>query len=97
MALGHAGVTLEALAAENLCAQKAVTDIRLFAEARNARSVAAEDADVVEHRRLFDKSAVDIELGMTVGRREGLVADEAGMRQQDVAQGGVVAAILIDE
>jgi hypothetical protein len=41
-----------------------MTDIRLSTEALDARSITAEDADVVQHSSLFEERSVKAQFGM---------------------------------
>ena len=61
MTLADTGVTLgRSLAAQHFCAADAMTNIRLRAMTLNAGSIYADDSNVVKHRSLLYKVAVDM-------------------------------------
>ena len=61
MTLADTGVTLwQTLAAQHFCAADAMTYVRLCAMTLNAGSIYADDSDVVKHRSLLYKVAVDM-------------------------------------
>lgn len=61
MTLADTGVTLwQTLAAQHFSAADAMTNVRLRAMTLNAGSIYADDSDVVKHRSLLYKVAVDM-------------------------------------
>ena len=61
MTLADTGKTLwQTLAAQHFCAADAMTNVRLRAMTLNAGSIYADDPDVVKHRSLLYKVAVDM-------------------------------------
>lgn len=61
MTLADTGVTLrQSLAAQHFSATDAMTNVRLRAVTLNAGSIYADDSDVVKHRSLLYKVAVDM-------------------------------------
>lgn len=65
MTLADTGVTLwQTLAAQHFCAADAMTYVRLCAMTLNAGGIYADDSDVVKHRSLLYKVAVDMQFGM---------------------------------
>ena len=55
MSLTYQSMTLPPFLSENLSPNDTMTDIRFWSEALNARCIAAEDADIVEHGCLFQE------------------------------------------
>ena len=64
MAFKQAGMTRQSLDAQHLCSENAVADVWFRAMTVYAWSIGLYDADVVEHRRLFDEVAVEIQFGV---------------------------------
>lgn len=65
MTLADTGVTLwQTLAAQHFCAADTMTYVRLRAMTLNAGSIYADDSNVVKHRSLLYKVAVDMQFGM---------------------------------
>lgn len=61
MTLADTGVTLgQSLAAQHFCTTDTMTYVRLRAMTLNAGSIYADDSDVVKHRSLLYKVAVDM-------------------------------------
>lgn len=61
MTLADTGVTLwQTLAAQHFCTTDAMTNVRLRAMTLNAGSIYADDSNVVKHRSLLYKVAVDM-------------------------------------
>lgn len=61
MTLADTGVTLwQTLAAQHFCAADAMTNVWFYAMTLNAGSIYADDSDVVKHRSLLYKVAVDM-------------------------------------
>lgn len=61
MTLADTGVTLgQSLAAQHFSTTDTMTNVRLRAMTLNAGSIYADDADVVKHRSLLYKVAVDM-------------------------------------
>lgn len=61
MTLADTGVTLwQTLAAQHFCTTDAMTNVRLRAMTLNAGSIHADDSNVVKHRSLLYKVAVDM-------------------------------------
>lgn len=61
MTLADTGKTLwQTLAAQHFCAADAMTNVRLRAMTLNAGSIYADDSNVVKHRSLLYKVAVDM-------------------------------------
>ena len=86
MPLAYAGMLGIAFLTHQLCAQTAVTDIRLCTVTGNAGRVTAKDADVVKHRCLLDKLPVEIQLGMTVADLQCPRRHSTTVNEQDMAQ-----------
>ena len=95
MALAHAGVLGKSFGTEEFGAYGSVTDVGLCAVAVNARGVAAEDADVVEHCCLFDKAAVDVQFGVCIDDGESLECYAMAMNKEDVAQRVVLLVVFV--
>ncbi len=65
MTLADAGVTLwQSLTAQHFSAADAMTNVWLRAMTLNAGGIYADDSDVVKHRSLLYKVAVDMQFGM---------------------------------
>lgn len=65
MTLADTGVTLwQTLAAQHFCAADAMTNVRLRAVTLYTWGIYADDSDVVKHRSLLYKVAVDMQFGM---------------------------------
>ena len=60
VALTHTGMTFESLGAQHRGSENTMADIRVGAMAVDAWGVGLADTDVVEHRRLFHKLAVEV-------------------------------------
>lgn len=61
MTLADTGVTLgQSLAAQHFCTTDTMTNVRFRAMTLNAGSIYADDSDVVKHRSLLYKVAVDM-------------------------------------
>lgn len=65
MTLADTSITLwQTLAAQHFCAADAMTNVWLRAMTLNAGGIYADDSDVVKHRSLLYKVAVDMQFGM---------------------------------
>ena len=74
----------EALTSHYLPPNQAMTQIRLRAMTAYPRSVATEDAYVVEHGRLLHKLAVEMKLRVGVADGECPLDDECGVGKENI-------------
>ena len=97
VALADESVTGIAFSAEDVGTDDAVTDIGFGAETLYARCISAEDADVVQHRRLLDERRVDVHFGMKGSQRQRLICHAAAVDEQNVAQGVIFRIIFVND
>ena len=97
MTFCNARVTFKTFLAKYFSSHKTVTYVRLCAETGDSGRIAEDNTYVVQHRSLLDEGGVEMQFGMTLGSQQGLVAHEAGVGEEDVAERGVVAAVFIYE
>ena len=95
MSLADACHPFQSLLAHEFGAKSSVEQVGLRAVAVDARRVGEEDADVVQHGRLFHKLAVDGECRVAARYLECPLRDLAAMQQQEFAQRFIVGVVFI--
>ena len=96
VAFAHPGVALKALSPHQLRSQSTMADVGFRTKALYAGSIGQEDADVVEHGRLFYKLGVEVQFGMIRNNLQRFSRYRLAMCYEDMTKLVILGIILIN-